>query len=212
MIELFIDTVSSRIIVAILKDGKIKSIHNEKNGHDLSTRILPIIDNVFNEAKVIPNEVDTIYVVNGPGSFTGIRIGVTIAKTYAWSMKKRIITLSELALMATTSVDTDLIIPLIDTRRNASYAGIYDKNGNSVLSDCYISNDDLKEKLSKDKTFTFISYDNIDAFDTVEPNIDLESFINMHRNDVAKNPHEVNPEYLKLTEAEENLKKDKYDN
>ncbi len=212
MIELFIDTVSSRIIVAILKDGKIKSIHNEKNGHDLSTRILPIIDNVFNEAKVIPNEVDTIYVVNGPGSFTGIRIGVTIAKTYAWSMKKRIITLSELALMATTSVDTDLIIPLIDARRNASYAGIYDKNGNSVLSDCYISNDDLKEKLSKDKTFTFISYDNIDAFDTVEPNIDLESFINMHRNDVAKNPHEVNPEYLKLTEAEENLKKDKYDN
>ena len=212
MIELFIDTVSSRIIVAILKDGKIKSIHNEKNGHDLSTRILPIIDNVFNEAKVIPNEVDTIYVVNGPGSFTGIRIGVTIAKTYAWSMKKRIITLSELALMATTSVDTDLIIPLIDARRNASYAGIYDKNGNSVLSDCYISNDDLKEKLSKDKTFTFISYDNIDAFDTVEPNIDLELFINMHRNDVAKNPHEVNPEYLKLTEAEENLKKDKYDN
>ena len=207
MIELFIDTASSRVILAVLKDHKIASICNEQNGHDLSTRIFPLLDSILNEANVLPEEIDTIYVVNGPGSFTGVRIGVTIAKTMAWGLKKNIIPLSELELMATTEVSTEYLVPMIDARRNSSFAAIYDKNGNSYLTDRYTTNVDLMKMLPKGKKVCFLSYDKIVAVDAVIPNVNIEKMVERHRNDKHVNPHRVNPEYLKLTEAEENLKR-----
>lgn len=207
MIELFIDTASSRVILAVLKDHKIISVCNEQNTHDLSVRIFPLLDSILNEANVQPNEIDTIYIVNGPGSFTGVRIGVTIAKTFAWGLKKKIIPLSELELMATTITDSDYLVPMIDARRNASYAAIYEKDGTSYLTDRYISNDDLMNLLPKNKKICFLSYDKISGVDAVIPNISIEKMIERHRNDNPVNPHRVNPEYLKLTEAEENLKR-----
>lgn len=207
MIELFIDTASSRIILALLKDHKIVSIYDEKNGHDLSTRIFPLLDELLKQSDIDLNDIDTIYVVNGPGSFTGIRIGVTIAKTVAWGLNKKIIPISELELMATTDFDGDYIVPMIDARRNASFAGIYDKKGNTYLTDRYIKNDDLMNLLPKDNENTIVSYDKYD-FATVVPQVKLELIIERHRNDVPMNPHQINPNYLKLTEAEENLHKE----
>lgn len=207
MIELFIDTASSRIILAVLKDHKIVSFCNEQNTHDLSIRIFPLFDSILKEANVSPNEVDTIYIVNGPGSFTGVRIGVTIAKTFAWGLKKKIIPLSELELMATTVTNADYLVSMIDARRNASYAAIYDKDGKPYLTDRYIANDDLMKMLPKKKKISFLSYDKITGVDAVIPNINIEKMLERHRNDNPVNPHRVNPDYLKLTEAEENLKR-----
>lgn len=208
MKKLFIDTASSKITVAILDDKNIIDIYNEDNGHDLSSRIFPIIDSVLKKANVIPSELDIIYVVNGPGSFTGIRIGVTIAKTMAWALKKKIVVLSELELMATTDSDADLIVALIDARRKASFAGIYDKNGDIYLTDRYIKNDDLIKILPSDKKILYVSYDQYEEFNVVTPKIDIAKMIAKHVNDTPLNPHAVKPEYLKLTEAEENLQKE----
>ena len=207
MKNLFIDTASGRIIVAVISENKILSIRNEVNGNDLSMRIFPIIDNVLKEANVYPTDIDVIFVVNGPGSFTGVRIGVTIAKTMAWALKKKIIALSELELMATTPFVGDYIIPFIDARRDASFAGIYDKDGNVVLEDQYISNDDLIKSIPNGKKGIFVSYDHIEKLNPTIPNIDIIKMIMKHQSDEARNPHEINPEYLKKTEAEENLEK-----
>ena len=205
MRNLFIDTASSRIIVAVTSDDQIISIRNEENDHELSTRIFPIIDSVLKEASVLPKELDTIYIVNGPGSFTGVRIGVTIAKTMAWSLKKKIIPISELELMATTPFSGDYIATYIDARRDASFAGIYDQEGNASLQDQYITNDELLARLPQNKTTVFAGYDNVSKFSSIEPNVDILKIINRHKNDEQKNPHEINPIYLKKTEAEEKL-------
>lgn len=209
MKSFFIDTCSSRIIVAIIVDNKIISIRNEKNGNDLTTRIFPLIDLVIKEANIEPKELDRIYVVNGPGSFTGVRVGVTIAKTMAWALKKDIIPVSELELIATTNVKTDLIVPFIDARRNASFAGIYDNLGNRIIKDTYITNEELKNTISKNKTVTYVSYDIVENFNSINPDIDILKIINRYDEKYSKNPHKINPEYLKLTEAEENLRKNK---
>lgn len=207
MINLFIDTSSSRIVVALTKNSQLINIINEVNGHDLSSRALPLIDKLLKMSNTEPSAIDRIYVVNGPGSFTGIRIGVTIAKMMAWTLNKEIVTISELELLATTEFDTDYIIPWIDARRKAVFAGVYDKNGN-VVEDKYIKIQDLQESLENNKTYTFVSYDDVDEIkDSIKPEIDVLKVIERHQRDKSLNPHSVNPNYLKMTEAEENLQK-----
>lgn len=208
MKNLFIDTASNKVIVAVFDDNNIINVYDEENGHDLSTRIFSIIDKVLKGANVVPSELDTIYVVNGPGSFTGVRIGVTIAKTMAWSLNKKIITLSELELMATTKTDADYVVALIDARRDASFAGVYDKKGDIYLTDRYINNDDLIKILPFGKEIDYVSYDEYSKFDARKPEVEIMRIVERHKNDELINPHAVKPEYLKLTEAEENLLKD----
>ena len=198
MINLFIDTSSSRIVVALTKNSQLINIINEVNGHDLSSRALPLIDKLLKMSNTEPSAIDRIYVVNGPGSFTGIRIGVTIAKMMAWTLNKEIVTISELELLATTDFDTDYIIPWIDARRKAVFAGVYDKNGN-VVEDKYIKIQDLQESLENNKTYTFVSYDDVDEIkDSIKPEIDVLKVIERHQRDKSLNPHSVNPNYLKM--------------
>ncbi len=206
MKSLFIDTSSSRIILALLEDEKVVKEIDEVNDHSLSSRIFPLIDKLFHDTNCNVDDIKRIYVVNGPGSFTGIRVGVTIAKTYAWAKKLEIIPISELELLATTPYETDYIVSYIDARREAVYAGIYDDHG-AVLEDTYITIDELKTRYP-DASVSAVSYDHCDVgLDQLEPKIDIERIIKRHKDDLPMNPHEVNPRYLKRTEAEENLEK-----
>lgn len=198
MICLLIDTSTSNLIVSIIKDNEIKYIYQEKILAEMSSKLLPIIDNGLKEINLKLNDIDKIFVVNGPGSFTGIRVGVTVAKTIAWALKKDIIPLSSLELIATTNTSKKYIVPMIDARRNNVFAGIYDNNLNCVKEDKLISIEELSN-LSDD--YEFASYDNING--VIKPNIDILKIINKHINDEGINPHNLNPNYLKLTEAEE---------
>ena len=167
----------------------------------MSSKIMPIIDKGFKNINKDINDIDKIFVINGPGSFTGIRIGVTIAKTIAWSLKKDIVTISSLELMATTNVDTKYIVPIIDARRGNVFAGIYDKELNIIKEDKMVNLENLKKSI--DSNYTIVSYDLNNV------NIDVLKIVNKHKNDLSINPHSVNPNYLKLTEAEESrLKND----
>ena len=205
---LFLDTSASRIVVAILEDKRILFYFEDTNDNKLSERIMPIINDAFSQTKLKPNDINTIFVVNGPGSFTGIRVGVTIAKIMAWALKIKVIPISELEFMATTSFDGDYIVSLIDARRDYVYAGVYDHNLNSIIKDSHILLDYLMDRLPDDKEIIFTSHDDFD-FNTIKTKYDIKKIIDKHLNDEGINPHELNPNYLKLTEAEEKLINDK---
>jgi len=206
MISLVIDTCNSNLTVALTHDNSILSIYNERIFTDLSTKIFPVMQEVFIKANIEPKDIDTIFVANGPGSFTGIRIGVTVAKTYAWTLNKKIIPFSSLELMSTTKVEEDYIVPVIDARRDYVYAGIYNEHLDSIMDDIYISIEDLMKEL-QDKSYKIVSYDEFEQLQTINPEINVLKIIEKHKNDSGVNPHSVNPNYLKLTEAEMNLKK-----
>ena len=161
-----------------------------------------IIDKLFKQAKVNPREIDKIFVATGPGSFTGIRIGVTIAKIYAWTFNIKIIPVSSLEVLATTKFHGYVIVPTIDARRGYVYAGIYDKHLNVKNNDCYIK---LEKIIPDNKKCIICSYDNFDGLKTIKPNIQIAKIIKKHEKDSPIDPHMVNPTYLKLTEAEEKL-------
>lgn len=206
MISLFLDSSDKKVIGALLSGGKLIDSIIEENDNHLSEKFLPMIERIIAKNQLQIDNIDAIYVINGPGSFTGVRVGVTTAKVMAWGLKKRIIPISELALLATTLTNKKYIVPYIDARRNAVYAGIYDKNLNSVMADAYISIDNLMKKIDHIEDVEFVSYyNNIEH--TIEPNIDIEKIVQKHYNDEGINPHQVVPNYLKRTEAEENYDK-----
>lgn len=199
---LFLDTSTIYPIVSIIENNSIKSMFNEKIDTDVSVSIFSIIDKMFKELDITPKDIEKIFIATGPGSFTGTRIAVTIAKVYGYSLKTEMIPVSTLEILATTNVKEEYIVPMIDARRGYVYAGIYDKNLNSVMEDSYISMEELKNKLS-DKEYIFVSYDEFDG--AIKPQIDLLKVLNKHINDIGVNPHGLNPKYLKKTEAEEKL-------
>lgn len=209
MKSLFLDTSNSNLILAIFDDLKQLYYFNERVNNDLSVKIFPIIDEAFQLSKLKPEDIDTIFVAAGPGSFTGVRIGVSIAKTYAWAMKKKVVPISSLEVLASTHTDGSYIVPIIDARRDCVYAGIYNSNLGLVYKDMYINLQELKTKLSTNK-YVFVSNDiNLVDENIIKPNIDLVRIITKHLNDEGVNPHSLIPHYLKITEAEANLNKGK---
>lgn len=185
---LFIDTCSNCLIISTIINNKLDYFFIDKNNNDTSSKVMKVLK----EAVCDINTVDKIFVVNGPGSFTGIRVGVTIAKTIGFCLNIPIIKLSELELLATTKTDTKYNVSLIDARRGYVYAGIYDKDLNCYLEDQHILLNDIKYP---------DSYTVIDNYD----NIDLLKIIKKHEFDKPINPHDLKPNYLKRTEAEEKL-------
>lgn len=205
---LYLDTSSSFLYCAIVKNNECIGEIKLNLERDLSSLALSQINNLFISTSTKPEDIDKILVVNGPGSFTGIRVGLTIAKTYAWGLNKKISTISSLEAMAISSVgDYDYYIPVIDARRGYVYSGIYDKDGNEILKGQYINLEVLKISVGNlPGTYTYISNDSINKIDPLikyEP--DFISIVNKYKDKEEINPHAVDALYLKLTEAEENL-------
>ena len=117
---LYLDTSSSFLYAGLVFDEKLIDQINERLDKDLSKLALSKISKMFIENNITPDEINKIIVVNGPGSFTGVRIGLTIAKTFAWAKQIPIIPISSLEAMALSYEEKEVhyVIPIIDARRN----------------------------------------------------------------------------------------------
>lgn len=207
----YIDTSSSYLYAGIAVGKFLVASIKKDFGKDLSKYTILEIAKLFQEASLEPEDIDKIIVVSGPGSFTGIRIGMTFAKIFAWSLKKDITTITSLDAMAL--VDTDkLVVPIIDARRGFVYASIHEKD-KIILKNQYIKLDSLIAYLDNlKKEYLFVT--NQDNFDlpSIKYDPDILKIINTYQDKPSINPHLVEPTYLKLTEAEENLRNIQHDN
>lgn len=204
---LYIDTSTDYLYTGIVSDNILLAEIKQRFSHDLSKYALYEISEMLKKANINPTEVDKIIVVNGPGSFTGIRVGMTIAKIYAYTLKKKIISISSLDAMQISTSSNNLIVPIIDARRSFVYAGIYQDN-KELLKKQYIKFEDLLDKLNNyQKEYTIVSNDNLKIDNVVSYNPDILKIVNTYKNNEDINPHLVEPNYLKLTEAEENLQR-----
>ena len=200
---LYIDTSSDYLYSGIVVNDKLVSEVKEKYEKDLSKEALPRIIELFDKANITPKDIDKIIVVNGPGSFTGIRIGITIAKTIAWALNINITPISGLTAMAISCNTNTYKMPLIDARRGYVYGAIYDKDNNKVIEDSHIYLQDLLDK-SKDLDIEVITNNDLNVSikkESYDP--DVLKIVKYYENSDGINPHLVNPIYLKKTEAEE---------
>ena len=201
---LYIDTTTTYLYTGVVEDNILLKEIKEEYKKDLSSVALKEISGMLDSLNLEIKDIDKIMVVNGPGSFTGIRIGVTIAKTLGYILNKDIITISSLEAMALSSNKDNIIVPIIDARRGFVYGSIYDRNNNPILKDQYIKLDTLKlacNNLLDD--YSFIGNNNlIEDIEEYSPNI--LKIVTTYKDREPTNPHLVNPIYLKKTEAEEN--------
>ena len=205
MISLFLDTCSQIIRLGVLSDSKLIDYTEFTNDNKLSEKLLPAIKEMLDKNKYRVNDLNRIYISVGPGSFTGIRIGVTVAKVIAWSLNIDIIPISSLEVMASYDTDKKYICSFMDARRGFVFAGIYDNELNTYIEDKYVLFDQLLEEMKNIKDDTLFVSNDDNYISCVEPKINVEKIVLKHINDKSVNPHNVNPIYLKLTEAEEKL-------
>ncbi len=200
---LYIDTSSSYLYSAIVEENRLVSKICEYYGQSLSEVALPKIVSMFEDNNLTAKDIDKIIVVDGPGSFTGIRIGITIAKVYAWSLNIDITTITSLEAMSLSVSDDKIHVPILNARRGFVYTAIY--NGDEViLKPQHIKFEELNNKLSELDNYEFISNDEfLDDIELVSYTPDFLKIIEKNKDKKSVNPHMINPEYLKLTEAEE---------
>jgi len=191
---LFLDTATTNLVVAIIIDNEVRYLKQEMCKQKMSEKLMPIIDEAFKSTNIQINELDKIFVTNGPGSFTGIRIGLTFAKTLAWTLNVPVVPISSLEVMASKKAS----MALIDARRGYVFVGGYDDELKAVYADKYAKLDEIKTDLP------FVSYDELSVSTNI-PEIDVLKVIKKHENEEGVNPHSLNPLYLKQTEAEEKL-------
>lgn len=203
---LYIDTSSSYLYSAIVEDNNCISAVSEEYGQSLSEIALPKIVEMFQKNNLSPKDVDKIIVVNGPGSFTGIRIGITIAKVYAWSLNIPITTINSLEAMSISCEEKNIHVPIINARRGYVYTAVYDKDNKELLKPQHMKYEDLKIFLENIENYVYISNDEFDYELNLNSYIpDYVKIVTKFKDKEAINPHAVNPDYLKLTEAEEKL-------
>ena len=222
---LAIDTSNQVLSVAILEDGHliIEITTNTKETH--GERLMPVIEWAFENSPFDIKEVDRIAVAEGPGSYTGLRIGVTTAKTLAWTLDKELVGLSSLQVIAAQAGSTpSLIVPLIDARRQNVYAGLYrcqEGEIEAVEADRHSSAQEFAHYLKKNypqETFTLIGDEDTPFLDIFlselgnkvslsdQTNQLASSYLlgKMGSHQAAEPVHTFVPRYLKMTEAEEN--------
>ena len=148
---LSLDTSCKTAMAAVSEDGVILGAISIQDHKTHSVKMLPAIEYILSAAEIAPADLDLIAVTNGPGSYTGLRIGVTTAKTFAYSLRIPLIGVNSLeALAAACTMDpVSLICPVIDARNARVYASLY-REGKEMMKPCALSCDVLCEKLKSE--------------------------------------------------------------
>ncbi len=190
MYSLFIDTHDKDIILVLFKDGKefaSKIRTSERNHSDFT---MPMLDDLLKENKLTVHDLGEILVVNGPGSFTGVRLGVTIAKTLAYTLNIPIKTITSLETFAVSSESQkDKLVIIHDIK--GVYGAIF--KDNKLYGEIFYKSNSEFESFDKDN-YTIIE----------KPPLKFNNIYEYMKNIKPTIAHKVNPLYVKIIEALKN--------
>lgn len=150
---LAIDTSSSSGSIAVLEDTNTLSEWNAGSAGPHAIWLLPSIKALLERASLEISDIDLFAVTAGPGSFTGLRIGVSTIKGLAWPLKKKTLGVSTLAALSmNVPYSGKILCPVLDARKNEVYAALYDTSGGLarvVLGDGAMTIEALCTEISK---------------------------------------------------------------
>lgn len=211
MKSLFIDSSRKSLSIALVDDDKLLFVSNIESHSKHSNYLLSEIKNILTTQNININDIDNYIVLNGPGSFTGIRVGITVCKTLAWTLSKKLYQINNLDALR---YDTpgNVVISVICDKPESSYVGIY--NNNKIIEDYININEDRLKITNQD--ITIVSMDDNDYVKTLYKNLSINNNVNikiikdydylslikyaLSKNNI--NPHNAKPVYLKKIDAE----------
>ncbi|MGM9834406.1 MAG: tRNA (adenosine(37)-N6)-threonylcarbamoyltransferase complex dimerization subunit type 1 TsaB [Bacilli bacterium] len=186
MYSLFIDTHASNIVICLFKDNKLLRKEIKESVREHSVYTLPMIKELLNDFNLNVRDLSLLLVVNGPGSFTGVRIGVTIAKTIAYSLNIPIKLISSLLVKAINVSNDIKKVSLVD--RHGAFIASFNSDL-KLIEDYRYVNTSLYNELNANNEYVEnieVDYEKVIAFaDFIEP----------------VNPHSANPLYVKNVEV-----------
>lgn len=213
---LAIDTSNKIASVAVFEDNKCLGEKESNDQKTHSEKMLPIVDELLKEIKVGINEIDMFAVSVGPGSFTGIRIGVATVKGMAQALDKKVIAVTSLEGLIEMA-DSENVCAIINAKHGNVYSQI--KYKNELKSPDFMTIDQLLNELKLLNEEFIIVGDATDEFgEKIKNEINCEIFdkkietslnigkfaINSYLVDenVAKNPNQINPIYLRKAQPD----------
>ena len=180
---LFIDTHDSLITIALKNDSKIY-VKTKESEYSHSIYVMPMIEEIFTENNLNIKNLKQIIVVNGPGSFTGIRIGLSIAKTIAYALNIKINTISSLtAYLVSSDIDDNKMAIIEDNK--GYYVSVFTKNNKELIHEFYSTENEYAGKYKE-----------------VQHNINVDKIISYIGKAESENPHHVSANYIKKIEVE----------
>lgn len=211
---LAIDTSSSNLLVSLKTNTQTYNCPKIQSTKHLET-LLPQIENLLEQAELKPINIDILGVVVGPGSFTGIRIGVATAKAFMCAFKKiKCVAVNSLDLLAYNTLSKsntiDDVICVIPSTLKKFYVGVF-RGKDRELEDCLMETEELKNFINKkgckvvvpaDTTLDFcpeceqLNVGNDDLLDYIERAKIDDSFVTINQ---------LKPYYLGLSQAELDL-------
>lgn len=206
--------------VALVEDGRLISQYSQCSGLTHSRTLLPMAEDMLKNAELSLDKVDLFAVAHGPGSFTGIRIGVSTVKGLAWAADKPCVGVSTLEAMAWHGLAAGgLVCPVMDARRSQVYNALFQvENGRPVrlCEDRPIALSQLAEELRTLNAPAFLIGDGAELAEkylreqaipcTVAPeNLRWQSAWGVAMTAMDKTPGNADallPVYLRLSQAE----------
>lgn len=142
---LAIDTTSENLVIAFYDGQKTYSFISQEGSKRHNSLLMPSVDSILNEAKCDIKDVDCFACVVGPGSFTGIRIGVSTVKALAFALGKKVVAITSFEELAYGIKDKEFYVA-IDCRHNSYYYAKFIDSYNNQIECGEISGKDLDSK------------------------------------------------------------------
>lgn len=230
MVILGVDTSAVAAGAALLKDGKIISETYLNIGLTHSQTVMCLIDSCLKNAGLEFSDVDAVAVNSGPGSFTGIRIGVSAVKGLCFADDKPCFPVSTLESLAhCADIDGFVICPVMDARCKQVYTAMFEKKDGELvrlLEDTPMALEELTDKLKlmgervlligdgADIAFTYMKEKAVDVRKFSEvfkyqhaSGVAIAAYRNYNKGGESISAEMLTPSYLRLSQAERELKK-----
>jgi len=183
--SLFIDTHDDYLRIGLYRNEEIINKIIKKSEQSHSTLTMPSIEKILKTENITVQNLKEIFVVNGPGSFTGVRIAVTIAKTLAFTLDIPIKTITSLQVKALSSTLKEEKL-VVESDKNGSYICEFNAENKKIGEYRYLKNKDFKEYLVH-KDITIIE----------DEDIDFNALYSSFKEISPTKVHEVKPLYIK---------------
>lgn len=194
--SLVIDSATPYLYIALYEGEEELDVYYQEGHNDHSVKLMSELEKILNKHQLTVKLIDRLYIGIGPGSYTGLRVGVVVAKMFGWTLNLDVYQVSSLALLA-SSVDHGRVIPAVDARRGNAFLGLYEVQ-EGILKQL------AEEKLTNLETYQEKHSDAKTVF-SGKPKLPYIMKSNLSKK--VDNIHQLSPNYLRLTEAEKNVGK-----
>lgn len=219
---LAIDTSTTHSSCAVMDDNNIVGDFSINQSMSHNEILLVMVDEMLKKLNIDIEDIDLFVAVTGPGSFTGIRIGVTVVKALAMALNKPIVAVNTLEALSFGVFSDKKKIPLIDARGERVYYGVYEGiNNENIVAPALLTIDELLDEFSDKCEFVFVG-DCVNLYkDRILENKNFEitpaclnSCISKNACVIGKQKYErgdisdcfsLSPEYVRLSQAQRDL-------